>query len=297
MSAEKASAPADEEQAETKKVTVFSVSVAVGVVLLIQALSLGITEENLPVYTTLQENNTYGYAPLGTSAPASIGNSLILVAAILVTTFGMVWILRRRMTLSFKTLIFASVSLSAFLLTFITVDGVIANYVSLSDQIPLSAAAGIVPVVLIGYTIFVKNYTIISTTVLGFIAAEVGSFFASSIPLYTALVLPIAFALYDIYAVFRGPLKQLISISPTVALTGMSVKASEFTLGLGDLVFYSMLPALALFYERAIVSLYVIVAVDAGVAVTLYLLTKKRLLPGLPIPMLLGVIVLAAFVL
>ncbi len=34
---------------------------------------------------------------------------------------------------------------------------------------------------------------------------------------------------------------------------------------------------------------------DVGVVATLFLLSKKRLLPGLPIPMMLGILVLALY--
>jgi type IV secretory pathway VirB2 component (pilin) len=150
-------------------------------------------------------------------------------------------------------------------------------------------------VAMIGYTVFVKNRPWLSTVILALVGAEVGSFFAFTLPLFTALLLPVAFSLYDIYAVFRGPLKQLIAVDSTVALVGMSIKAGEFTLGLGDVVFYTMLPAIAFRPDLGLspyVPFEMIAAIDAGVVATLYLLSKKRLLPGLPIPMLLGVLVL-----
>ena len=121
-----------------------------------------------------------------------------------------------------------------------------------------------------------------------------GSFFALTLPTWTALALPIAFSIYDIYAVFSGPLKALVGTAPGVALVGMSVRAGEFTLGLGDIVFYTLLPCFALFQFGVVQSLYVIVAIDAGMVITLYLLSKRRLLPGLPIPMLFGILVIGA---
>jgi hypothetical protein len=106
------------------------------------------------------------------------------------------------------------------------------------------------------------------------------------------LVLPAAFALYDIYAVFRGPLRMLIGTAPNVALVGMSIRAGVFTLGLGDIVFYTMLPSLAFLQAGYAAALATILAIDAGVIITLFLLSRRRLLPGLPIPMLFGIVVL-----
>jgi len=86
-------------------------------------------------------------------------------------------------------------------------------------------------------------------------------------------------------------------------LVGMSIRAGEFTLGLGDVVFYTMLPSMPLAQLAAgspsltvLAWAFVTLAVmDVGVVATLFLLSKKRLLPGLPIPMMLGILVLAFY--
>jgi len=147
----------------------------------------------------------------------------------------------------------------------------------------------------------VKNNPWLSTAILAFVGAEVGSFFAETLSPWTALALPIAFSIYDIYAVFRGPLKALIGTAPNIALVGMSIKAGEFTLGLGDIVFYTLLPSLALYQFEprfgVLPALVTVLAIDIGMVITLFLLSRRRLLPGLPIPMLLGVLVVAYYLL
>jgi C4-dicarboxylate transporter len=65
-------------------------------------------------------------------------------------------------------------------------------------------------------------------------------------------------------------------------------RLGEFSIGTGDTIFYSMLPALAFYQFNLTYALYTLVAVDVGVVITLYLLSRSRLLPGLPIPMALG---------
>jgi hypothetical protein len=129
----------------------------------------------------------------------------------------------------------------------------------------------------------------------GLLSAEVGSYFASAIPILTAILLPLGFAAYDVYTVFRGPLKTLINTLPEESLTTMASKIGDFSIGTGDTVFYAMVPALG-YYQFGFSSAFLaILAVDVGVVITLYLLSKARLLPGLPIPMGLGVAVLLAF--
>lgn len=283
------------EAIDRKRITAPNILSAVCIVLAIQLVALFITYENLPTYTYMVSTSGYSFAPAGTSSAGSAANAIILVLVVFASTLVLVWVLARRMVLSFKVLIFASLSISAFVLTLVTFDSFSYKFVPGPYQLPLDVAVSSFVVALIGITIFVRNYPWLSTSVLAFVGAEVGSFFASTLPPITALVLPVAFSAYDVYAVFRGPLKQLIGIGGGIALTGMSIKAGEFTLGLGDIVFYTMLPSLALFYLTPLISVSTILVIDAGVVVTLFLLGRKKLLPGLPIPMILGVLLLAAF--
>lgn len=285
----------------TKKVTPSNLATALGLVLAIQLVALWITNENKPILSAV---GPVSVGPFTTSTPSgSAADAITLVVLVFAVTMVLVWLIRRRLMTSFKTIIFAAVAFSSFTLTWLTVDGLFSRYPWYSTSqfvLPGEILIALIPVVVVGYTIFVKNYTILSTAVLSLISAEVGSFFAGTLPPTNgvplmAILLAVVFAIYDIYAVFRGPLKQLVNIAPSGAFAAMSVKAGEFTVGLGDVVFYSMLPSIALFYLHPINAVYTLVAVDAGVVLTLYLLTRRRLLPGLPIPMLLGICVLASF--
>ena len=282
-----------------KRVTPTNLLEAAAIVGFIQLVSLTITNQNLPVYNAIVNSTGYSFNPGGSSPAGSGINAILLVGFAFVLTLALVWLLRRKMVMSFKVVIFGSVAFSAFVLTLVTADIFAVSYLPLSFELPVSFGAAGLVVVLIGYTIFVKNRPWLSTIILAFVGAEVGSFFAETLPPWTALALPIAFAIYDIYAVFKGPLKALVGTAPNVALVGMSIKAGEFTLGLGDIVFYTLLPSLALFEfygaHGILPALLTIVAIDVGMVVTLFQLSKRRLLPGLPIPMLLGVLVIVAY--
>jgi len=276
-----------------KRVTPVNLLLAAAIVALIQLGSLVITKLNNSLYSAVVANSGPSYAIAGTSAAGSALNAAILVAAAFVLTLVMVWLLRRKRVTSFKVIVFASVAFSGFILTLVTADDFAVPYLPPALEIPFSFGGAALVVLLLWYIIFMKSTPWLSTLVLGFVGAEVGSFLAETLPPWTALALPIAFSIYDIYAVFRGPLKALIGTAPNVALVGMSIKAGEFTLGLGDVVFYTLLPSLAYFQWGASESLYTIVAIDVGMLITLFLLSKRRLLPGLPIPMLLGISAIA----
>ncbi len=290
-----------EPTAEKKRVTPLNVLNACLIVVLFQLVAILLTFQDLPALSQVVSVTGPSFAPAGTSPSGSVGNVVILVVFAFGATVILLRVLRRKMVLSFKFLIFGSTAVSAFLLTFITVDSLAHGNVPAEVELYLGIAVALIPVALVGYTVFVKNHPIISTAVLAFVGAEVGSFFASTLDLGTALLLPLAFSAYDIYAVFRGPLKHLIGTAPGIALNGMSVKLGEFTLGLGDVVFYSMIPSLAYVHTvsppivAASATLATILAIGVGVLTTLVLLTRKRLLPGLPIPMFLGVSVLVVY--
>ncbi len=284
---------------EKKRVTPVNLIVAALVVVMIQAVSLGITYLNYPTYTAVVGSTGPSYAPAGTSPVGSVFNAIFLVAFAFVLTVALVWLLRRKMVFSFKVVIFGSVAFSSFVLTLITADAFAVNFLPASMELPFAFGVPSAIVLVLAYIIFVKNRVWIGTAILAFVGAEVGSFFAETLGFWTALALPIAFAIYDIYAVFKGPLKSLIGTNPGIALVGMSIKAGEFTLGLGDVVFYSLLPSLAFaqFYGTIgiLPALLTILAIDVGMVITLFLLSKRRLLPGLPIPMLLGVLVIVRY--
>lgn len=281
-----------------KHVTPKNLLLALAIIVAIQLVSLLITHQNVPVYTTVVEQTGYSYAPFGTSSAGSAVNAIVLVAFAFGATLVLLWVLRKKMVLSFKFLVFASTAIAAFFLTLVTADSFAFNYLPPAFEVPVAVGAAVAIVVLVAYNIFAKSHPRLSTIILAFIGAEVGSFFAETLPPETALILPVAFSVYDIYAVFKGPLKQLVGTAPGLALTGMSVKLGDFTLGLGDVVFYTMLPSLALFERLAPIAPFaIIVAIDAGMVVTLFLLSRRRLLPALPIPMMFGVLTLLAFLL
>jgi hypothetical protein len=282
-----------------KRVTPTNLIEALLVVVFIQVAALLITYQNLPTY---QAEGPPTLITGGSGATGSAVNVVFYVGFAFAATLLLLWLLRRKMVSSFRLLVFTSLAISAFLLTFITSDAFFSQYLQPTAELAADFAVSLAVVALIGYTIFVKNRPWLSTVVIAFVGAEVGSFFAT-LPLTTALLLPIAFAIYDIYAVFRGPLKSLIGTGEKVALVGMSIRAGEFTLGLGDIVFYTMLPSLPLAQLVARSSMTVAAAwafatlavMDVGVVATLFLLSRRRLLPGLPIPMVLGVLVLVLY--
>jgi hypothetical protein len=151
------------------------------------------------------------------------------------------------------------------------------------------------------------------------ISALMGSFIAVIMPTWTVLLLLILLALWDIYAVFKGPIKEMVEMdmngnlmarwdplgdeSEQFPFQNMTYDSGTWQLGIGDLVFYSALGAHSLFYSIPYVRtegnwmmpfffVPVVIAILVGFAYTIYRLEHSggdSILPGLPIPMFLGV--------
>ncbi|HEV2390260.1 MAG TPA: hypothetical protein VGS04_06000 [Nitrososphaerales archaeon] len=263
----------------------------------IQVFALAITKVNEPITEIVAPQGIP--TPGGNSASGGVYNVLILVVFVFATTLTAVWLARRRRVKLFMAMIFGGTAIALFLLTLLASISLTGSYMDANSSLYLSLALATSTVVLLSLIALRKVPASFALILTGLLSAEVGSYFASAIPILTAILLPLGFALYDIYTVFRGPLKTLINTLPDESFSTMASKVGDFSIGTGDTVFYAMVPALGYyqFYSKfGLGSAFLpILAVDAGVVVTLYLLSKAKLLPGLPIPMGLGVAVLLVF--
>lgn len=117
----------------------------------------------------------------------------------------------------------------------------------------------------------------------------------------TPIAILIGFALYDLYSVFRGPLRDLAEFLVEPRLD-KDVNEEEFgvILGLGDIFFYSFAIAYSYAVLTAIEILVIVFILYLGVVATFWLLFKYNVtaLPALPIPVLSAVslIILFSFV-
>ncbi len=68
----------------------------------------------------------------------------------------------------------------------------------------------------------------------------------------------------------------------------LTVNIDKIEIGMADIAFYSMVPAVALIIKNMFAFVVVLVAVDAGLLVSFYAFRNKDVAPGLPIPILSG---------
>jgi presenilin-like A22 family membrane protease len=140
----------------------------------------------------------------------------------------------------------------------------------------------------IGLTIFGKGQTrqLSGVTALG---ALTGVFLGYSIGPVTALVLVGALVVYDIVAVFRGPVGALAKAVEAGDLPGAMYTYGELTIGMGDLVFYSLVATTAMVFYGPLSFLGAALGILAGSYLGFKALSRFEMFPGLPFSLLLGV--------
>jgi len=124
-----------------------------------------------------------------------------------------------------------------------------------------------------------------------FLGGALGVFLGWSIPVVSALLILAFLAVYDIIAVYKGPVGKIANNSGLDQLKGLSFSFREIQMGLGDLVFYSMLCAVMLLnsdFGGWAPYLLSIAGVLIGAFLTFIMLKKRGIFPGLPIPIFLG---------
>ena len=251
------------------------------------------------------------YAPFGNATvEQAVLNALALLIPVVVLTLLFIVFLKIFGINFFKAVImFLSISI-VFLLNSVYAYAILANYISSLSATILSYSLTAVLVAIVVYS-FIKYNPWLSNLLTLIIASEVGSLFAITLSPPTLFVIPIAFLLYDIYAVFFGPLKIFVKefrkgervkkIKKERERKGLNLgvliaNVGGFSIGSGDLFFYSLLVSAAFVLGGIFSTLFVMLAVNIGILINLLLLVKyETMLPGLPIPLALGLITLLFF--
>ena len=116
-----------------------------------------------------------------------------------------------------------------------------------------------------------------------------GLFLGASIPLLTALILAGALVVYDVVAVFRGPVGALAKSLEVGDLPGAVFTYRELTIGMGDMVFYSLVATTALLNYGVLSFLATGAGILSGSFLGFKALQKFEMFPGLPFSLILGV--------
>ena len=230
--------------------------------------------------TPLPQNTTSG----------SFGNAFYFVILVAISATIFYILLKRRSKKIIKGLIIAALTAASLLLSLVYLSAVFAYLPA--DWGILVIPLSIVIAILFDLAIFRFGSIPQNVAVIG-IGGALGVFFGFEINLWTAVLILAFLAVYDVFAVYRGPVGKIAQSSGLDELQGLSFSFKDIQMGLGDLVFYSMLIGVMFFsfigspwgLLPCIVS---IVGIMAGSIITFFMLEKRGIFPGLPFPIMLG---------
>jgi presenilin-like A22 family membrane protease len=157
----------------------------------------------------------------------------------------------------------------------------------LQDSLLITTALAIVVTVVADFVIFKVGGRASDAVVVG-LGGALGVFLGANLNIPTALLILSFLAVYDIIAVYRGPVGKIAN-SGLDQLKGLSFSFKEFQMGLGDLVFYSLLAGTMFINLNLVACLASMVGILVGSYLTFLVLEKREVFPGLPFPIALGI--------
>jgi hypothetical protein len=249
----------------------------------------------LPVFLGLLATGILAY-PIRIVAPAQAQvtpfdvNSAAGAFALGASATVMFLLIRRGRMRFIRRLIKGALVLVSFAVAFWYSTSILASVVDLSTNlwtfVSLLLSLGIAAA--IGLTIFAKGQSrqLSGVTALG---ALTGVFLGYSVGPTTALVLVGALVVYDIVAVFRGPVGALAKAVEAGDLPGAMYTYGELTIGMGDLVFYSLVATTAMVSFGVFSFFGAALGILAGSYLGFRALSRYEMFPGLPFSLLLGV--------
>lgn len=130
-----------------------------------------------------------------------------------------------------------------------------------------------------------QSIRLLSVTIVGSLT---GTFLGASIPTMTAIVLLAALAVYDLVSVYRGPIGKIAEMADLEDFKGAVLTVGDLTIGMGDLVFYSMLVSNAMVNFGALAYLGAFAGVVIGSFLGFKMLERREVFPGLPLAICFG---------
>ena len=228
--------------------------------------------------------------PIPDNTPAGpFGNALYFVVLVAISATVFYLLIKRRSKRIIKGLIVVAMTTAALLLSVVYLNAIL-NYFPSLDTLLILVPLSVAITVLFDLAIF-RLGSIPRNVAVVCIGGALGIFFGFSIPLYSAVLILAFLAVYDVFAVYRGPVGKIAQSSAGMdQLQGLSFSFKDIQMGLGDLVFYSMLTG-AMFFSflpSILPTIAAIIGITAGSIITFFMLEKKGIFPGLPFPIMLG---------
>jgi len=135
-----------------------------------------------------------------------------------------------------------------------------------------------------------KSKGVVHLAAIILIGGMTGTFLGVSIPTLTAVALLLALAAYDLFAVYRGPIGKMAQSTDLEEFTGAVFTYRDLTVGMGDMVFYSMLASNSMLNFGPLPFVAAAVGVILGAYLGFKMLEGRDMFPGFPFAIVLGLV-------
>lgn len=229
----------------------------------------------------------YGVTPFPESVYGSLGNALYFVVLVGVGASLLYLVLKRRSRRLIALITGFALTSSVFMLSVIYLFAAFSRFTVPNMEIFIFVL-GMLITVLADFAIFRLHSRVCDLAVL-FLGGALGTFLGASIPTLSTVLILGFLAVYDAFAVYRGPVGK-IARSGLEQFRGLSFSFRNVQMGLGDLTFYSMLSGHMFLYFGLMSCVASIVGILFGCLLAFKMLERKGMFPGLPFPIFLGLV-------
>jgi len=222
-------------------------------------------------------------------------NALMIVTLMSGTAFLMYLLIRLKRFSIFRTLVQVAFGVLFLIMSFFY--GFLVA--SLLDFNPTMVSA---PIIAVGVAItilalrelFRRRHSWKQVLVVLVVGGAVGAYMGNFIPTTSAIMILLILCAYDVFTVYKGPVGKIVDQIGPDDMRGLSFTFKDLQMGLGDLVFYSMLQSHMTIFFGFQAGLAATVGLLTGVYVGLRVLEKRRAFPGLPFALLVGLVLSGA---
>jgi len=228
----------------------------------------------------------YSVTPFSGDPAGSFGNAIYFVVLVGVGATILFLLLKMKRDRLITVITGFSLATAAFLLSFVYFSAALKLIGFSFIEILISISA--ILTVLVCYIIF-KTRSSASDFIVLLLGGALGAFLGACIPTLSAILILCFLAVYDAFAVYRGPVGK-IAREGLEKFRGLSFSFRDIHIGLGDLTFYSMLAGHIFIYFGLLPSLASLAGILLGCFLAFRMLEKGGVFPGLPFPITFGLI-------
>jgi presenilin-like A22 family membrane protease len=229
---------------------------------------------------------TYVITPFSEDISGSLGNASYFVILVGVGASLIYFLLKRKSHRLIMVITGFALTTAVFMLSFIYLFAAFSRFFIPQIE-PLILTSSLTITILVGFAIFRTQSKFYNLIVLC-LGGALGTFLAASIPTLSAILILCFLAVYDVFAVYHGPVGK-IALNGIEHLHGLSFSFQDIQMGLGDLTFYSLLSGhMLLKFGSPIPCVASIIGILFGCFLSFKMLERTGMFPGLPFPIFFG---------